>query len=261
MTAGRFHVFAVVVFFTVGGVGCATFSADLATQLRQAERDYRLARYKQADRGASAVIEAQPAHPDTAEAHYVRALVRLRGDHRDAAQADLDRAVELGRRREVIGAAHVQIGHIEFDDGRFDRAAAAYARAIPLLGRESTSGDVLYRLAICRQRLGDFARSRRDFDRVVRAFPGCRSAAAARQKLTWAEDCFSIQCGAYSQKYRAKAAAQSLSERGVRAVVSALPRRVGAPFIVHVGRFRDFDEARAALGGVRRVQPDAFLIP
>jgi Flp pilus assembly protein TadD len=127
--------------------------------------------------------------PDLADArqNLARALVQ-----RGLGSAAERRACWLRARRELLhlletdaarAAAHHDLGFLEYAEGRFDRAEAAYRRAAELA---PTSHEALHGLCIALVRLGRCAEAARACERCLEAAPG---ADACRTSLRGARAC------------------------------------------------------------------------
>ena len=241
--------------------GCATLPASAVQRIREADRAYQTRRYGVAEKLLDPVIGSHGDKPDVAEALYLRGLCRLRTDRPAEARADLDRALYLARRNDLIDRLHTQLGNIEFDNERYNRAAVYYEHAYDDLPNRPPKDRVGYQYGVALQRLGRFADARSVLNGVAGDFPGSDYAASARRKAAWRHDYFAIQCGAYRKIGGAHNHARSLKNQGIDAIAqpddSALTRR----YVVRVGRYNTFATARQALPRVLRFQPDAFIVP
>ena len=146
--------------------GCASLPASAVQRIREADRAYQTRRYHVAEKLLAPVIESHGDKPDVAEALYLRGLCRLRTDRAAEARADLDRALYLARRNDLIDRLHTQLGNIEFDDERYNRAAVYYEQAYDDLPDRPPKDRVGYQYGVALQRLGRFA-----FGAVVQSEP------------------------------------------------------------------------------------------
>ena len=241
--------------------GCAELPGEAVRQIKQADRSYRLARFADSERLASQVIDAHPDKPDTAEAYYIRGLSRLRLDQRSSAASDFEVGLRRCQREELKVLLSLQLGNMAYENGVYGRAATFLGRVVTKLPASAPGDETWYRYAESLQRSGDFARARDAFHRVLTSYGSSPRARDALRNVSWRQDYFTVQCGAYSQRRAAGDAAEQLRRRGLAPTVTKLRDRGSVQYIVHVGRYSDFDSASAALPAVRRVQPDAFLLP
>ncbi len=237
--------------------GCAQLPADGIAQIRQADQAYKAANYTESARHATAVIGAYPDHPATAEAYYIRGLTHLKRGDRVAARRDLDAAAKRGDRRDLNVKVQAQLGHLYFDEDRYQRALGHYR----LSARAGWDEIVCYRLAIASQRSGRFAEGRRALKRLVNSSPSGRYADSALQKLRWKHDYFSVQCGVFSNSERAYSAAAALQANGATIAVVRDVSADEARYVVLAGKYRDYPSAVSALKRFKSEVPDAFLVP
>lgn len=241
--------------------GCTRLPKSAIRQIDQANEAYRVGQYAEAERWATQAIAGHPSHPDVAEALYLRGLSRLRLGRRGEARSDCEDALALCKRRTLAGLLHVQLGHLDFQDGRYGRAAGRYRQALADLPRASRSDEFRYRYGQSLQRSGRFAEAIAVFRRVVAEHPSSRYAVMARRKVAWPHSYFAIQCGAYSDRSRAGAAADALRRRGIASVTVSRGDSASAPYLVHAGRYGAYSAATAALQSIRSIQRDAFVVP
>lgn len=241
--------------------GCAELPGEAVRQIRHADQSYRLARFAESERLASRVIDAHPDKPDTAEAYYIRGLSRLRLGQRSSAASDFEVGLRRCEREELSVLLSLQVGNMAYEAGVYGRAATFLGRAVTKLPTSAPGDETWYRYAHSLQRSGDFAHAGDAFHRVLTDYGNSPSARDALRNVSWRQDYFTLQCGAYSRRRAAGDAAEQLRLRGLVPTVTKLRDRGSVQYIVHVGRYRDFGAAWSALPAVRSVQPDAFILP
>ncbi|MFH0980213.1 MAG: SPOR domain-containing protein [Planctomycetota bacterium] len=262
MRSLRYAPAAAALLLLSGGLGgCAALPAPALRQIEEADQAYRAQRYRAAEELLSPVIEAHPENPDIAEALYVRALCRLRTQRAAEARADLDAALTRARRDELIDRIHTQLGNLEFDQERYNRAAAYYAEAYDGLPDRPPKDRVGYQYGIALQRTGRTTEARLVLAEVATDFPQSEFAVKARRKTEWSNDYFAIQCGVFESIARAHAQAKTLKDQGIDAIAIPDTSVSTKRYMVRVGRYRTYAAARQALSAVQRVQPDAFIVP
>ncbi len=247
----------------LGGVvsGCAALPGPAVRQIREADAAYSAQRYAEADKILSPVIDDYMASPDIAEALYLRGLCRLRTGRSVEAQADLEGALERSQRPDLTDRLHTQLGNLEFDQERYNRAVGYYEDSYRDLPNRAPKDRVGLQYGLALQRLGRFGEAREVFNDVATHFTDTDFGAEARRKATWAHDYFTIQCGAYRDIAAAHRLAQTLKDKGVDALAVPEEGVSSKLYMVRVGRYRTYAAARQALPGVQRAQRDAFITP
>lgn len=241
--------------------GCTTLPPPAVERIQKADRAYRDGRYSVAEQLLVPVIETHGDKPDVGEALYVRGLCRLKTKRAAEARADLEKALYLTRRNELVDRLHTQLGNLEFDRERYVPAALFYEQAYDDLPNRPPKDRVGYQYGIALQRCGRFPEAKSVLTDVTTKFPRSSFASQARRKACWPHEYFTIQCGAYRNIGGAHGQAETLQEHGLEAL--AVPQSAASSklYVVRVGRYRTYAAARRALPGVQRVQPDAFIIP
>ncbi len=241
--------------------GCHGLPPSAVDRILKSEHAYRIARYDESQRLATSVIRSYPEEPDTAEAYYLRGLARVRSGDRAEANGDFRQAVRLCERSDLKSVLSTQLAHMLFEDHAFAGAARLYNQALKGPYPENCTPGLWFRYALSLERSGAFCDARSAFQRVADQRTDARLSSAASTHLAWRHSYFTLQCGAYTRAERARAAAKMLKERGLDAAVVRSGRPGVASHLVHAGRYPDYVSARAALADIRRVQPDAFVIP
>jgi len=246
---------------TLAASGCAELPGGALRQLREAEQAYRLARFADSERLTTEVIDAHPDRPDTAEAYYIRGLSRLRLGQRVSAASDFEAGHRRCQREALEVLLSVQLGNLAYEDKAYGRAAGWFGPVMSNLPRSASGDETWYRYGHSLQRTGQFGAAREAFNRVLTDYGSGPRARDALRNVSWPQDYFTVQCGAYSGRRPAGDAAEQLRRRGLDATVTQLRDRGSVQYIVHVGRYKEYDAALAALPSIRQVQPDAFLLP
>jgi tetratricopeptide (TPR) repeat protein len=199
--------------------------------------------------------------PWTSDAYYWEGVLLL--EKGDAAQAEhaFDECLRQPRNRTIEAQAQIGRGDCFFVRDRFDEAIGAYQRGLDLRAPDVRTDYCLYRLAAARQRHGDWAQGRSCYELLLRDFPRSLLAARTRQRLEYPDQAYHIQVGALADEESARNLAGYVQSKGVQAKVV----RTGAgetPWLVWVGAYTQWDEARGALGEVQQIcGREAALVP
>ena len=230
-------------------------------RLLSANESYRQGRYAQATQQLDQFLTANADRPEAAEALYLRGLARLRQKQREPARADLRAALAKSQREDLTARAHVQLGSFAFDDADWPAAVEHFRHAVRKLPRTEPTDQFLYRNAVALQRVGQWDEARLQYAMVLHFFPNGPAEPAARRKFAWREHHFAIQCGVYRQRDAAHEQIADLAAHGLRAAVRLEIRDADAVWIVYVGQYGTYAQARLALPRVQQARPDAFIVP
>jgi TolA-binding protein len=244
----------------VMAAGCAMLPPQACSQLRQADEQYRCGELTAAERLTGGIIAQYPQAPGTAEAHYIRGLVRIRQGRNVEAKQDLTRATELSKRRELTALAGSSMGMILQREGADEKAAQWFERSIAGLPAGGTYDEVLYRYGISAQRSGDWKAARQAFNRLCSEYADSTYAADAARRARWPGDYFSIQGGLFDRAANAERLMSTLRAAGLAPTLISDADGQGR-HAVRVGRFADYASASRALPRVRQTVSDAFIVP
>ncbi len=241
--------------------GCTALPQPAVESVRDAGRMYAAGQYDQAAVVLDRVITEQRNAQGIGEAYYVRGLCHSRQHRYRAAEADLRWAAEHGGRAEIIGRSWAQLGHLAYDQGHYDTAAKYYASALPELPGHPPTDEVYFQHGDSLQKLGRWRDAREVLPKVWHLFPNSHLTQAARRKFAWPHDFLSIQCGAFTDRARARDLERQLRERRLDSRVEVDLRARPPLTKVFVGRFPTFQAARGALPVVRAGVDDAIIVP
>ncbi len=104
------------------GTDDATTLAVAALVIAALSKDYKAA--------LSAIERALSHNPSSAPAHYFGALIHAASGNCGAATAYANRALRLSPFDPVVFLAHGALGHVAFQEARYDEAASHYAKAL-----------------------------------------------------------------------------------------------------------------------------------
>lgn len=241
--------------------GCTQLTPQARQALMDADGLYRSGKYAPAKRALDGWLADNGAAPESAEGYYLRGLCQLKMKDRSAGRADLERARQHTQRPELKSYAATTLGCMAFEDGQYDQAAMLLTEAVAKLPAKPPLDVVLFRLGVSQQRIGQWAASRESFSRDATAVPHSPLLLAARRKLNWPDEHFSIQCGAFKAVGNARKAVSDLRTKGFDASQHADGRTGGGIYRVYVGRYPTWVDASRALARVRATGRDAMIVP
>ncbi|MBN2447486.1 MAG: SPOR domain-containing protein [Phycisphaerae bacterium] len=241
-------------------VGCAGQTLNEGW-LEAGERSYEAARYDEAITKLTQYIESDPPAEDLGRAYYVRALSFAKSNRRSLAHEDLLHCFQTARDPDVVWRSCVLLGTLYYEDEKWANAAHAYTGAITRMQEAPPLDDVLWRLGVCHERMGQWGQSRTDFQRLVLQFPNSRLANDARRRLAISADHFAIQCGVFSSQTSADELTRQLARQGMSAYTRREPRDGALKNVVLVGRYTTYEEAWQDIARVRQYVPGAVIWP
>jgi tetratricopeptide (TPR) repeat protein len=194
-----------------------------------------------------------------AEGYYIRGLAGLKLLKHSVAAQDFRRAIRLTNREDLRANAHVCLGSIAYERGQWDEAYKNYQAAEGNLTHLSPSDWILYRLASSAQRSGRWEEGKQYYARIIREFPNTDVSVSARKNLKY--DYFTIQVGAFSDSQGAAVKMNELRRLKLSARVDSLNVNGRTLKVVTVGRYNDYDKASKGLGRIRKIVPDARIVP
>lgn len=224
-------------------------------------RHYRQEHFAEAEGAATRVIGREGTRPGAAEAFYIRGCARMHLHRAVEAQADFQRAVELSKRRDLTARARAALGSLAADNRRYEEACDQFAAAVDELPARPPLDEILYRYGLSLQRVGRWREARRVLGQIIRKFRGRPVEEPARRLFSWPDDFFSIQCGAFGRRSNAEKLVGRLRDAGWDATVRTEIRAGQGVYLVRVGRYQTYAQARAELARAQDVQPGAFVVP
>ncbi len=239
--------------------GCSQPDKKLVEGIKQGQQLYSQGNYVGAERKLGTVISAYPSSPASAEAYYLRGLVRVKEGRKILAEQDFKRAIELTKRDDLKTNAHICLGSIYFDRKLWDNAYHHYRQACKNLPKISPNEWVLYRLGLTAQKTGRWKEAKKYFARLMREFPDTKAAKLARNKIGY--EFFTIQAGAFSKPYGAKKRYNQLRSQGLAVRIESQAANGKMLNIVFVGKYENIYKANEILKKVRNIVPDARIVP
>ncbi len=245
--------------------GCASgLTAEQRAWLNEGTRAYHEGQYRSAVTRLSHFLEQVPDRPETAQALYIRGLAYARQGRRSDAYRDLHACVRRTDAGEVAWKAYVTLGVLYFEDGRWPQARESFHAAVsrmPPTVPADRRAYVLYQLGICYERCGQWSEAWQTFARIVRELPDAPQAKDARRRARLRADHYAIQCGSFSQRSNAENLIRRLELHRLRAYIREDPRPRGTRYLVLVGHYSTYEQARAALPRIQDLVPEAFVWP
>ena len=241
--------------------GCAGLNERQQAWLTEGEEAYRAKRYNVAVERLSLLIDEVKDRPTAARARYVRGMTYSLAGQRALAYADLEQAARDAKDPDVAWRADAVLGVLCFEDEKWAAAAAALARAADKMPSAPPLDALLYRLGLCQERMGHWAEAQIAYRRIVSSFPGGAYAQNASRRLELNAEHFAIQCGVFSQPRIADSRVAELRQRGLAAYVRPETRQGPGYYVVLVGRYDSYTDAKLALAKVRGYVPSAVLWP
>jgi len=198
--------------------------------------------------------------PRADEAYYLRGLAKYGLGDLAGAQVDLSEALGRTQIQELRAKTAVALGDLAWDSDDMQTAERMYGLALANLAKDQKPADhAHYRLGCVLQRLGRWEDADVQFNRVIYFFNGSELAIRAGRRLN-ARD-WTIQVGAFEGKSRAEAVVADLKGKNLPATIQSIVTQGRLTFVVQVGNYPTYEQAAAALGGVRHYKPDAYVIP
>ncbi len=200
--------------------------------------------------------------PEVARALYLRGMSNAQAGQRPQAYADLRRCAAVQTDTDVAWRAYFMLGTLHFDDEQWSLAAESFRAAAERMAAEPPKDCALYRLGLSHERMGRWQAALGVYADLVRTFTSGAYAPAARRRLELRADHFAVQCGAFRQRSNAESFQTELSSKALDAYIQKETRRRTAMYVVLVGRYAGYDDARAQLAMIKEhFAVDALLWP
>ena len=214
---------------------------------------------------ANEYLNKYPSTPGVAEALYLRGRASEQRpsssfaesrSNLQTARTDYIAALKAKPPQTLENYIRTSIGNVAFFQDDYATALAQWEYVYPRQKDATTRAWTLYRIGLCRQRLGRFGDADATFDRVVREFPGtlqARRSAEARGTRA-----FYVQVGAFAVQASADRLARDLAQRGGRVSRQADPRGL---YLVRLGPYGTYMQAMTERGRWLSFYPDARVVP
>ncbi len=230
--------------------------------LEAGERRYQRQDYRGAVESLSRFLAEVRDKPETARAFYIRGMSYAQRGRRDAAYADLRRAAAGAASDDLRWRADVALGTLLFEDGDWAAAARRYRSALEPMPDRPPKDTVLYRLALCLERQGQWTLARPYLAEIVARYSSGPYADSARRHLRSRPTHYAVQCGAFRTRANAERLCGELRGKGLEAYVHAEQRGRTPMYLVLVGRYSTYEQALSYQQMIRRdFVPDALVWP
>ena len=244
-------------------MGCQQLTGSKTSgSLATASRQYEQGQYGSAIKALSDFLRREPKGSARCEAHYLRGLCyRNQGRHQTVmAIRDFEAAVAGGCRGRVVGLAHTALGHTYFEGGEkpIQKALHHYQQALAALDQSPPQDAVLYRLGVCFQRRGDWAKADEYLRRCSQDF-GKSEFAEKSQRRMGARN-FRLQVGAYANLTHARKKIGQLNRSGWRSDMSRYNQGGKMLYMVRTGQYQSYAAARQNLQRLVRLERQAYIV-
>jgi TolA-binding protein len=246
------------------GAGCANDNAA-RTELNEGYASLEAKQYDQAINRADAFLQHTPTGTGTAEALYLkgqaleqkqaRTPAESRANWQAARQAYVE-ALSQNPSQRLEPLLHAAIANVAFFQDDYQTAISEWTVAHDRLQDDATRSWVLYRVGLCRQRLGQFAEADPVFAAVQQRYPNSPAAQAAQKHQGMRG--FSVQFATFGNAANADAAIAALRKDGVRATKQTDPR--GRSIILY-GPLPSYQQAQAVKARFASQFEDAIIVP
>jgi TolA-binding protein len=222
--------------------------------------------YEQAISRADAQLQQHPRGAGSAEAYYLRgrALEQKPAASQQEARANLQAARENYRQalqqrpaEQLETYVRTSMANCAYFLDDYTSAAAEWTAVYEKLSEPAIRSWVLYRVGICRQRLGQFDLADQIFAMVQEQYPGTVPATRAREHQ--GARGFSVQFATFANPATADSAMTTLRRQGVLPVKTfdAAQRTTS----VRAGPLPSYQQALALKQRFADVYPDAMILP
>jgi tetratricopeptide (TPR) repeat protein len=192
-------------------------------------------------------------------AYYLRGLAHHRLKQRDEAKSDLIKAVARSKDRTVRANALTAMGDIAWERKDVKSSESYFRQALEFCERDvAPAGHVYYQLGCVLQHQGRWKAADEQFRKAVHYFP--RTLFSDRSGRRVNARMWIVRAGAFGLRGAADMLAAELKSGGLRAVSRAdTTTTERLVFVVDVGEYETYPQAEAALKGVRKHKPKAFV--
>jgi TolA-binding protein len=246
------------------GAGCAS-DKNAKAELNQGYAALESNQYDQAIQRADAFLQHTPQGAGSAEALYLRGRSLEQKPVRNTAemQANLQAArtsyIEALNHQpatKLEAYIHTSLANVAYQQEDYSTALNEWTNAYEKLDNDDVKSWVLYRVGLCRQRLGQFADADAVFAAVQERYPNTEP--AQRSKAHQGARSFSVQVATYANPQSADAAVAALRKDGVNAMRE--PDAKGRS-VVLIGPLPSYQQAQQIRSRYASKYPDAIIVP
>lgn len=241
--------------------GCAGLTEKQKAWIVDGERAFQRDQYDQSIRSLTDFLNEAKDQPEIDRALYVRGMAFARTGRRSQAYSDLRRCVETGKDPQVKWRAALVLGALYFEDSDWRGAATSYGNAVNNMPGAPPKDLALYRLGQSNQRMGRWSAALDQFQQVISAFPRGEFGESARRVVDVKPSAFYIQSGVFGQQRNAENQAVTLQQAGFTTNIRSESRDARPIYVVLVGPFTSYAQARSEWGKVRGYAPDSIIWP
>ena len=241
--------------------GCASLPPHERQLLTQAAANYTRGDVSAANSQLDRIIRDYDTTPEIAEAYYLRGLCRWKSQQPSAASQDFERGIAKSRREDLTAHCRAALAAMAFERSDWEQAAELYAKALPQIPDAAPTDEILYAAGLAMQRAGRWKEAATQYGRILWKFSNRPVAANARIQAGWRHPYYAVQLGAFRDADNAAASVQEFRKHGLDPEMENLPRGGQAIWVVMAGRYRTFNEAKAALPRYKPLRADATIIP
>lgn len=241
--------------------GCnASVSPEGVRLLRDSDVAYRRGDDAEAIASATRFLELHPRLQESGEAYYIRALAQKRAGRTGEAKSDLQAALGLAKRADLLVRVHHASGELAYASGDLPAAEGHYREVVELNPAAAPPSDqALYRLGCVLQRQGRWAEADSYFTRLTHLFDGSALARRAEDRIRAKQ--WSIQVGAFANTAAAGRLERQLIAQGLPARTDIDTRDKKLLRFVRIGSYATYKAAEANLQRTRTISSDAFITP
>ncbi len=241
--------------------GCSQFGPAEKEALTLANQSYARGDVNAACAKLDRLIAEHEDAVEIGEAYYLRGLCRAKARQYGPAARDFEAAIKKSRRDDLSLCARISLASLAFQRGDWDEAVDYYEKVLPAMAAKPPKDEVLYAAGLAMQRVGKWREATLCFAEILNRFRERPIAADARRKASWPHPYFAIQLGAFRDSTNAARDVQTWRSRNLDASQEALPIQGQAMWVVTAGRYRTYAEANEALQQVKKLQPNAMIVP
>lgn len=246
------------------GAGCASnqaAKADLGAGYQSLEQK----RYDQAIGQADAFLARDPTGAGAAEALYLRGLAF---EQKIAANPHESRINFQSARSSYIEALNrrpnnaletrirTSLGNVAYFQDDYQTALAQFNTALPRIEHADTRAWTIYRMGLCRQRLGQFEQADQMFAAVQQHHPGTLPAQRAKEHV--GARSFFVQLVTFKSAASADKATAALRREGIEPVRTQNAQGFAQ---IRVGPVPSYAQAQSLKTRFADRYPDAIIIP